>query len=228
MTCSDPGVASEKLNWWQQEIKRSRLSQAQHPIAKSMGRLQLLQTLPEDYFDPFFHAIGREIGVISIENDADLEAHCRQTGALFADLNALIGGADDSQRKSARELGAFLRMVEVVRDLGFDLRHNRRFIPFDSLQQHRLSPAQLLLEDEGKLQALLASMTVVQQQRYRKTLQELPSRNGLGPVLGLAAMAERLLDVIHCSGYRKLRQQRTSLTPLHKLWISWRCQRSIR
>ncbi|MCB1874018.1 MAG: hypothetical protein KDI49_18795, partial [Gammaproteobacteria bacterium] len=74
----------------------------------------------------------------------------------------------------------------------------------------------------------LASMTVVQQQRYRKTLQELPSRNGLGPVLGLAAMAERLLDVIHCSGYRKLRQQRTSLTPLHKLWISWRCQRSIR
>lgn len=228
LTCTDPGVAAEKLNWWQQEIKRSRLSQAQHPVAKSMGRLQTLLALPEDYFNPLFKATGREIGTILIENDTDLETHCRRTGALFTDLNARIGGATDKQRKSARELGAFLRMVEIIRDLGFDLHRNRCFIPLDRLQQHHLSPSQLLLEDEQKLQALLSSITTLHLQRYQKTLEELPSRNGLGPVLSMAALAERILHVIHGDGYRRLRLQRTSLTPLHKLWISWRCQRSIR
>ena len=228
LTCTDPGVAAEKLNWWQQEMKRSRLSQAQHPVARSMGRLEMLQILPDDYFDPLFQAIGREIGAIQLENDTDLETHCRQTGAVFTDLYARISGANPEQRESARELGVFLRMVEIIRDLGFDLRRSRCFIPLDRLQQHRLSATQLLLEDQEKLQALLSSITTLHLQRYQKTLNALSSRNGLGPVLSMAAMAERVLHVIQSDDYRRLRLQRTSLTPLHKLWISWRCQRSIR
>ena len=229
VTCSDPGVATAKLKWWQQEINRSRQSQAQHPIAISMGALQARYLLPADYFEPLFQDVDQEIGSVVIESDIELENHCRHTGALFADLNALIGGADEAQRRSARELGSFLRMVEIIRDLGFDLRRNRCFIPIERLQQHQLSPTQLLHDkDEDKLRALLSSMTIVQQQRYKKTLQEISGRSSLGPLLSMTAMAEKVLHVIHADGYRRLLQQRTSLTPLHRLWISWRCQRSIR
>ena len=227
-TCSDPGVAAEKLNWWQLEMQRSRQSQAQHPIARSMGTLQIRHNLPEDYFTPFFQAVGQEIGSIVVENDVDLEVHCRHTGGLFADLNAVVGNCNDAQRSAARELGEYLRMVEILRDLGKDLRQNRCFIPRDRLKRHQLSPTQLLDSDSGeRLNELLSSLGSFQQQRYRKTLQEISLRDGLGPVLGMAAMAERVLRIIHADGYRRLLRQRTSLTPLHKLWISWRCQRRI-
>lgn len=229
VTCSDPGVAAVKLNWWQQEIQRSRQSQAQHPIAISMGALQERYSLPENYFEPLFQAVGQEIGSVEIEHDTELEYHCRNTGALFADLNALVGGADEKRRRSARELGSFLRMVEIIRDLGFDLRRNRCFIPVDRLQQHRFSAAQLLhTEDEERLQALLSSITRLQQQRYQKTLREISDRAGLGPLLSMTAIAERVLSIIHTDGYRRILHQRTSLTPLHKLWISRRCQWRLR
>lgn len=229
VTCSDPGVAAEKLNWWRLEIERSRESRAQHPMAISMGALQAQYSLPTHYFEPFFRAVGQEIGTIEIESDNDLERHCRDTGALFADLNALIGGSDEAQRRSARELGSFLRMVEIIRDLGFDLRRNRCFIPAERLRQHQLSPAQLLhIEESVQLQSLLCSITGFQRQHYQKTVQAIHRRDGLGPLLSLTAMAEQVLKIIDADGYRRLVHQRTSLTPLHKLWISWRCQRRIR
>ena len=229
VTCSDPGVAAEKLNWWRQEIKRSLQAEAQHPIAISMGELQTRYSLPGDYFEPLFEAIGKEIGAVLIENDIELEYHCRHTGALFADLITLIGGANEEQRRSARKLGSFQRMVEIIRDLGIDLRRNRCFVPSHRLQTYRLNPMQLLqIEDEDQLRPPLSAITTIQQQLYNQTLDEISARNGLGPVLSMAAMAERVLSLIHADSYRRLLHQRTSLTPLLKLWISWRCQRSIR
>lgn len=229
VTCSDPSVAAAKLDWWRQEMQRSRQSLAQHPIARSMTGLQTRYSLPEDYFEPLFQAIGQEIGSLVMENDIALENHCRVTGALFADLNALIGDSKEAQRQSARELGSYIRMVEIIRNLGADLRRNCCFIPVDRLQQHRFSPAKLLMsEDEQKVKALLSPIFTLHHERYKKTLNTISDRTGLGPVLGMAAMADSVLRRLHKAGYRRLLQQRTSLTPLQKLWISWRCQRTVR
>jgi phytoene synthase len=45
----------------------------------------------------------------------------------------------------------------------------------------------------------------------------------------MAAIYEKLLDEIEADGYRVL-EQRTSLTPLRKLWIAWttaRCEKRL-
>ncbi|MCP4288909.1 MAG: squalene/phytoene synthase family protein [Gammaproteobacteria bacterium] len=228
ITCSDPGVALEKLNWWRQEIPRSRQFQAQHPIAKALGPLQSRLALPDDYFEPFFQTVAREIGGGAIESHVDLEAHCRQSGALLTDLFARIGGSDAKQLHCAADLGTHLRMFEIIRDLGTDLRLNRCFVPADLLQQHRLSAVALLtIEDEQVLSELLAPIATRQQQLYRNIISNLSQHSGLGPVLSMATIAERTLRIIHKDGYRQLLQQRANLTPLRKLWISWRCQRCI-
>lgn len=228
LTCSDTGVASEKLNWWREEINRSRRSEAQHPIAKSLSRIQAEHQLSNAYFEPFFQAINREIGSVALQTDMELQNHCRETGGFFADMIALIGSATVEQREYAKELGAFIRMVEIIRDLGADLRRGRCFIPVNSTQIHHLSATQLLrATDDTGLQKLLTPIIKSAVQQYQNASHAISIRKGLGPVLALAALAEKLLDTIHADCYHNLLQQRISLTPLHKLWISWRCQRSL-
>jgi phytoene synthase len=72
-------------------------------------------------------------------------------------------------------------------------------------------------------------MAAVHRDRYRQTLAGLPREPlpALGPALSLAAMADALLQEIAKEEYRVL-HQRIGLTPLTKLWISWRWHRRAR
>lgn len=229
LTCSDAGVAFEKLNWWREEINRSLRFQAQHPVAKSLGVILAEYQLSDGYFEPFLQAITREIGSFVVQGDIDLYNHCCATGGFFADMTALIGDANGEQRNSARELGGYIRMVEIIRHLGADLRRGRCFIPVHRLQTHHLSPTLLMSSiDDAGLTKLISPITQSARQHYQKTCQAISKRDGLGPILCLAAMSDKLLQIVHADNYHRLLQQRTSLTPLHKFWISWRCQRSIR
>ncbi|MCB1763000.1 MAG: squalene/phytoene synthase family protein [Gammaproteobacteria bacterium] len=229
LTCSDPAVAGEKLNWWRQEIARSEKFQAQHPLAKAMSELHQQLAIPQHFFEPLCAATAQEIGSVTLQSDDDLESHCRATGALLADLYALIGGADAVQRESAQELGCYIRHVEIIRDLGADLRLNRCFLPANRLRRHGTSAAELLhCKDETQLNRVLSELFRELQQRYLKARSEIPKRSTLGPVLSLAAMAETLLRRLDSEGYQRLLRQRTNLTPLQKLWISWRLQRRQR
>ncbi len=228
--CSDPGVAVTKLRWWQDELERARKGQTQHPVIHRMAGLCHRQPALVDHITELFQVVQQEIGGSVVENRKQLEIHCRMRGSPFTRLLTVTAGGGADQLRWAGQLGQFVYLTEIIRDLGRELRRSHCLLPLDALGERGLSPATLLAdEQQTPLAELLAEIATTHRSQYRKTLAGLPSRPypALGPALSLAAMADALLQEIAREGYRVL-HQRIDLTPLTKLWIAWRCQRKAR
>lgn len=228
--CSDPGVAGTKLRWWREELERARQGETQHPLIDRMASLCRQQTVPDDHFTCLFQGIERELRSTVMKNQAQLDSHCRSRGALFTRLLTLTAQGTDDEQRWAEQLGQFVCVAEIIRDLGGDLRRNRCLLPVDALKERGLAPANLLAdEQQPPLTGLLAEIATIHRGRYRETLAGLPTgpKPALGTALSLAAMADALLQEIAKEGYQVL-HRRTSLTPLHKLWIARRSHSKAR
>ena len=70
---------------------------------------------------------------------------------------------------------------------------------------------------------LMAFEAARAREHYEKAMQALPraDRRAQRPGLIMAAIYRTLLDEIERDGFQVLRQ-RTSLTPLRKLWVAWK------
>lgn len=229
LECSDPAVARAKLEWWSEELEKTGNDQARHPITRALNPVFQQQPEAREHFTQVLLASRREVGGVTLDSQADLETHCAQTGARFARLLTLVAGGDRTQQQAAERLGHFLRTVEIIRNLGADLRHERCLLPIEMLAQRGLSCGRLLTTPgrEG-LNELLRDVASNPRQTYRQTLAGLQGGHAaLGAARSLAAMADALLREIERDEFQVL-HRRTSLTPLHKLWIAWRSHRQAR
>ena len=108
--------------------------------------------------------------------------------------------------------------------MGEDARKNRIYLPMNELQRFGVPAAEIL---QAKQTPAFASLMAFQAQRarsyYDAAMAALPEvdRRAQRAGLVMAAIYRALLREIENDGFRVL-AQRTSLTPLRKLWIAWR------
>ena len=140
--------------------------------------------------------------------------------ASVAQILGHVAEAGDRQRRLQEELEAGM----LVRDVGEDARKNRIYLPMDDLKRFGVPAADILQARETPAFAeLMAFEAARAREHYGRAMQALPAqdRKAQRPGLVMAAIYRTLLDEIEGDGWRVL-TQRTSLTPLRKLWIAWK------
>ena len=124
----------------------------------------------------------------------------------------------------AKNLGTAFQLTNIIRDVGEDSRKNRIYLPMDELKKFDV-PANDILQakDSDNFRKLMAFQVARANEYYRKAFDALPPEDRKTQRAGLimAAIYRATLAEVERDGFKVL-TQRTSLTPLRKLWLAWK------
>lgn len=199
-------VAHTRLQWWRGEIDRLINRNAQHPATQA-----LQAALPAADFSALHEclvAADMDLARMTYNNAKELNAYLERSGGTLWEL-AFPG-------TRARQLGAFIRRVETIRDLTFDVRNGRVYFALDALDAAGISIETLRSDRHtDSVRQLLAA--------EHDHLRSQPI-SGPRPLAVLAALHARLLQSIAKRGY-DVSKQRFELGPLEKVWTAWHAAR---
>jgi phytoene synthase len=123
-------------------------------------------------------------------------------------------------------MGLAFQLTNIIRDVGDDARRGRIYLPMSELRQFDVKASELLQRSppwgySERFTALMKFQAERAHRAYDEALALLPAADRAAQVPGLmmANIYRRLLREIEADGFQVL-HQRTSLTPLTKLWIA--------
>src|SRR5574343_377971 len=203
---SDPGVAATKLAWWRQEVARAFAGQPSHPVTQGC------QTDLEQ---------SRFLDLPA------LERYCHLVAGVVGEVAASIFGQTDPQTTAyAHRLGLAMQLTNIIRDVGDDARRGRIYLPISELQRFDVKAHELLKREapwgySDRFQALMRFQAERAHATYDAALKLLPAADRVAqkPGLMMANIYRSLLREIEAQRFQVL-HQRTSLTPIRKLWIA--------
>jgi 15-cis-phytoene synthase len=216
---SDPTIGRTKHAWWQSELGRLDGGEPTHPVTKALqahGGPALDHASLAAVVDGF----GMDLDQARYLDWPGLRRYLDQVGGVFA---SVVAGGDESW---AAPLGSALMLAERVQEIGDDARHGRIYIPIDELQRYNVTAADIINRKYGEA---FTQLMRFQTDRARRALDQavaaIPSseRNAQRVLLAQAALSRARLDEIEREGFQVLHQS-ISLTPIRKLWISWRAR----
>ncbi len=225
----DPHVARTKLAWWRNEVAQAFGGKPTHPV------MQALMPLAADYAIEMrhLHAVieGCEMD-LSQNRYLDFPAlanYCHLVAGIVGEVACnIFGRTQDSTVAYAHKLGLAMQLTNIIRDVGEDARRGRIYLPIDELQQFDVKAHELLKRDapwgySDRFQSLMRFQAERAHKLYDEAMALLPDadRATQKPGLMMANIYRTLLREIERSQFQVL-HQRTSLTPLRKLWIAAR------
>jgi len=225
---TDPSAAALKLDWWRTEVTRSFAGQT--PSHKVM---QALMPLCGDYGIEARHLLAVIKGCqMDLQRNryvdyADLQSYCHLVAGMVGEVAAQIFGQTHPQTTDyAHLLGRALQLTNIIRDVGEDARRGRIYLPMDELKQFGVTVPEILNRAySDRFTALMRHQARRAQDVYDQALALLPDadRRAQKPGLMMASIYRALLCEIERDQFQVL-HQRTSLTPLRKLWLAWKVQ----
>ncbi|MFM0439811.1 squalene/phytoene synthase family protein [Paraburkholderia strydomiana] len=228
---SDPAIGRTKLAWWQNELAALAASTPTHPVSKALAAS--LPDVKAEY--PALQALlsGFEMDLDQARylDYPNLRRYVQAVGGTFASLVArgarTKASADGSQAPGwSAPLGEALLLAQLVVETGNDARHGRIYIPIDEMQRFNVTAADLINRKySDAFTELMRFQTKRARNAVRTALAAVPAseRRSQRTLLAQGALASALLDEIERDGYHVL-HQRIALTPIRKLWISWRAK----
>ena len=175
---------------------------------------------------------AQELANVTFETDAELSQYLHGSlGALFTLYAEQSTDAPSTQLlTAASHIGAFVRQVEITRDLRQDFHHGRLYLPLVKLDELHIEYEALQKNEwpEAFVQ-LLKSRSEQQLSDYQTLKQGLLSseKELLRPLLVLSDLHARLLKLLVTDPVMQT-QQRLELGPIRKLWTAWRSARAAR
>lgn len=224
-------VAHIRLQWWREEIDRLIAGKAQHPA------MQVLQaaSLPHVEFNSLHEvalSAAQELANATYETDIELSQYLRGgLGGLFQlAAQHLSETSSTTLLDAAVQLGAFVRQVEILRDLRPDFHHGRLYLPLTKLDELNIEYEALQSNEwPDAIVQLLKSLCQQQLAAYQTLKQGLlnSEKQVLCPLLVLTELHARVLQHI-AHDPATATQQRIELSPLKKLWTAWKAARAAR
>jgi phytoene synthase len=156
---------------------------------------------------------------------AGLERYCYHVAGAVGLLAAgIFGYSNPRTLEYAKNLGTAFQLTNIIRDVGEDARKNRIYLPMDEMKKFEVPAVDILqARDSENFRRLMAFQTTRARDFYEKAFAALPEEDRRAQRAGLimAAIYRATLDEVERDGFRVL-TQRTSLTPLRKLWLAWK------
>jgi 15-cis-phytoene synthase len=229
---SDPTIGRTKHAWWQNELARLEAGEPTHPVTKAL-QAHGGGALDHASLNAFVDGFGMDLDQARYLDWPGLRRYLEQVGGSFATIVARASSASSDASSGSGDasswsapLGSALMLAERVEEIGDDARHGRIYIPIDELQRYNVTAADIINRKYGEA---FTELMRFQTGRARRALDDalaaIPSdqRKSQRVLLAQAALSKARLDEIEREGFQVL-HQRISLTPIRKLWISWRAR----
>jgi phytoene synthase len=225
----DSGVAAAKLAWWRQEVQASFAGRPTHPATRALMPLAAEHGIDAAPLLAVIEGCQIDLQQSRFLDYPALEHYCGLVAGVVGEVAASIFGASDPRtRQYAHRLGVAMQLTNIIRDVGDDARRGRIYLPMAELQRFDVKAVEILKREApwGYSERFAALMRFQAERAHRsfdEALALLPERDRSAqrPGLMMANIYRTLLREIEADGFRVL-HQRTSLTPLRKLWIAAR------
>ena len=223
--CSDAALARTKLAWWRTEVGRLHAGAPEHPVTQALapflGAFGIRQQQMLEIVD------GMEMDLVQSRylDFAGLDRYCYHVaGAVGLFAAGIFGYSNPRTLEYAKVLGTAFQLTNIIRDVGEDARKGRIYLPMDELRRFGVTAEDILASrySEG-FSRLMAFQAARAREHYDRAFAALPPEDRRAQVAGLimAAIYRATLDEVERDGFKVL-TQRTSLTPLRKLWLAFR------
>jgi 15-cis-phytoene synthase len=223
--CADRAVARTKLAWWRREVAAIFHGTPQHPVARALAEVAPRYNLSEERLNEIIDGMQMDLERNRYPDFDTLRVYCHRVAGVVGLLSAEIFGYGDPRTlEYAANLGLAFQLTNIIRDVGEDARRDRIYLPLDELAGYGVAESDILhaRETDG-FRRLMAFQIERALGYYRTAFERLPAADRRPQRAGIimAAIYQTLLEEIRREGCRVL-AQRTSLTPVRKLWIAWK------
>ncbi len=223
--CTDLDVARTKLAWWRTEVAALYEGKAKHPVALALTALLPEFNIEEARLYEIIDGMEMDLTQHRYADFSALQKYCYREASVVGLVSAeIFGHSHPDTLKYAENLGMAFQLTNIIRDVGEDARRDRIYIPVDELARFNVTAADIMHARHSEAFVQLMQFQVERALNYyRDAMIFLPQqdRRSQRPGLVMAAIYRTLLEEIRADGMQVL-NQRTSLTPLRKLWIAWR------
>lgn len=221
--CNEPELAKVKLVWWRQEIENAYNGTPQHPVGKALIPAIKDYQLSKTHFNEIIDGMEMDLYKNRYQSFNELELYCHRAASVVGLLASSIFGYQNSETEEyAKKLGMAFQLINIIRDVGEDVRRNRIYIPSDEMLHFSVSEQDILQGRETEnFIALMQHQSERAKNFYRQALSCLSQEDRPTQLPGLimAAIYFSVLNEIEKDGFHVLKQK-VSLTPLRKLWIA--------
>ncbi len=221
----DSNIARAKLGWWRAEVASLFTGHPTHPVSKALVPATKHFGIDESRLNEIIDGMEMDLSWHRYQSFDELRLYCHRVAGVVGQLSASIFGfSNPSTLQYAENLGLAFQMTNIIRDVGEDARRDRIYLPQEELQKFGVSVADIL---DGRQTPAFANLMEFQAARatslYETAFAALATedRRSQRPGLIMSAIYRTLLEEIRRDGFKVL-HQRTSLTPLRKLWIAWK------
>ena len=222
---ADVNVARAKLGWWRAELANLFAGHPQHPVTKALEPATRTFGVDLDRLNEIIDGMEMDLTRHRYSDFESLKLYCHRVAGVVGQLSASIFGFAQPQTMDyAENLGLAFQMTNIIRDVGEDARRDRIYLPADEMQRFGVTVEDILrARHTTNFEQLMAFQAERAKSLYDAAFRALLPEDRLPqrPGLIMAAIYRTLLSEIENDGYKVL-TQRTSLTPLRKLWIAWR------
>jgi phytoene synthase len=226
---SDAGLAATKLAWWRNEVQSAFSGQASHPVMKALVPLAADHGIERRHLLAVIDGCQIDLQQNRFLDFAGLQGYCHLVAGIVGEVAANVFGRTEAATIDyAHRLGLAMQLTNIVRDVGDDARRGRIYLPMSELQQFDVKASEILARESPwgyseRFDALMRFQAERSHTLYEEALALLPQadRKAQKPGLMMANIYRTLLREIEADGFRVL-HQRTSLTPVRKLWIALR------
>ena len=228
---SDPTVAAAKLAWWSEEVRAAFTGRPNHPVMQALLPLSREFGIEERHLQAVIDGCRIDLQQNRFLDFAGLQQYCHLVAGVVGEVASGIFGRSQAQTVSyAHRLGLAMQLTNIIRDVGDDARRGRVYLPLDELREHGVKVEELLRRQapwgySGRFEALMRFQARRAHALFDEALSLLPAedRRSQKPGLMMAHIYRSLLREIERGDFQVL-HQRTTLTPLRKLWIAFRTQ----
>jgi phytoene synthase len=223
--CSDASLARTKLDWWRTEVARLAAGDPQHPVTRALAPLAAAYAITPQRLNEIIDGMQMDLEQSRYLDFAGLSRYCYHVAGVVGILAAgIFGYRDPKTLEYAETLGTAFQLTNIIRDVGEDARKNRIYLPMDELKRFEVPASDIL--NARRTDAFVALMNFQADRAegyYERAFAALPAedRKAQRPGLVMAAIYRTLLAEIRADGFKVL-SERTSLTPVRKLWLAWK------
>ncbi len=222
---SDPGVAATKLMWWRKEVASAFSGQPSHPVMKALMPLATANQIEAAHLLAVIDGCQMDLEQSRYLDFAGLARYCHRVAGIVGEVAANIFGRTETATVTyAHRLGQAMQLTNIIRDVGDDARRGRIYLPVAELKQFDVKAQEILNRGySDRFTALMKFQAERAHRIYDEAFALLPDadRTAQKPGLMMANIYRSLLREIEAANFQVL-HQRTSLTPLRKLWIAMR------
>ncbi len=232
---ADPTVAAAKLAWWRQEVAAAWAGQPTHPVTQALMPLAADHGITAAHLQAVIEGCQTDLDQTRFLDYAGLQRYCHLVAGIVGEVAAnIFGRSSDATVQYAHKLGLAMQLTNIIRDVGDDARRGRIYLPVNELQRFEVKAHELLKREapwgySDRFTALMKFQAERAHACYDEAMALLPEADRVAqkPGLMMANIYRTLLREIEAEGFQVL-HQRTSLTPLRKLWIATRTHLSGR